>query len=254
MIANQIMPSMRGAQFLEMVRASNPNVLTVLCSGHSEEDETQMQGMAELRLPKPITLAELSGSIRALLDARAGRKLRVTRGEDGVTALEEDGKKTSWRVVSRQHRPSKAALKDAGERAKRDVVRVTWAVPLLGRREVGHLWAFFPTGVRTTLAGIVNAPWKMGDDRRNLIEGPFNQELLTGVLPPLISAEWRQLQDPSDPSGILDTLPARGKEARSWADEVLNRPVFMPSEQLHPSPTQMASSPSHQNCGFTRPA
>lgn len=154
------------------------------------------------------------------------RRLRVDRQKNGVLTLDEDGKKTSWRVISRKHQPSQRALADAGERAHREVVRVSWAVPLQGRKEVGQLWAFFPTEDRTTLAGIVNAPWKMGDDRRNLLDGAFNLELLTEVLPQMVAASWHQLFDPADAAAVLDVLPARGKEARSWADDVLNRPIF----------------------------
>ena len=67
-IADQIMPNMRGSEFLEIVKALNPKALTVLCSGHGEEDPAQEQ--AELCLPKPITLAELTGSLRGKLSAR----------------------------------------------------------------------------------------------------------------------------------------------------------------------------------------
>ena len=65
-IADQIMPDMRGAEFLELLKTYNPNIPAVLCSGHGEEDVAQ----AELCLSKPISLAELAASIRTILDVR----------------------------------------------------------------------------------------------------------------------------------------------------------------------------------------
>jgi hypothetical protein len=172
-------------------------------------------------------------------EAHIERSLRVSTRRDGSLALLTDGKESVWRVATRQHRPSKAALEDAGELAHRESIKVWWAVPMTNRLAVGQLWAFFPTEDRTTLAGIINAPWKMGDDRRNLLPGQFNHEILTEVLPALISSEWHQLVDAEDPCSVLDVLPARGREARSWADDVLNEPVF---RKLHTIPSLPESS------------
>lgn len=157
---------------------------------------------------------------------KVNRRIKVKRKASGVVSLEDDTKKAEWRVVSRQHKPSATALADAGELARRELITVWWAVPLSSRTGVGQFWAFFPTEDRTTFAGIVNAPWKMGDDRRNLLPGRFNQEILTDVLPAIVTSEWMKLLDADDPGSILDLLPARGKEARSWADDKLNAPVI----------------------------
>ncbi|MTB89043.1 DEAD/DEAH box helicase family protein [Aeromicrobium senzhongii] len=159
------------------------------------------------------------------------RVLTVSQEADGVltlsdTAAEDKDKSVRWRVARREHRPSRAALEDAGDLAHRETISVAWAVPLGGRDHVGRFWAFFPTEERTTLSGIVNAPWKLTDDRRHLLPGAFNEEILTEVLPEVVASEWPHLQRSSDPSWALDLLPARGREERSWADGVLNRPVF----------------------------
>ncbi|MGF9755071.1 DEAD/DEAH box helicase family protein [Microvirga sp. 0TCS3.31] len=154
------------------------------------------------------------------------RVIRVRETDGGALTLDDDGTASVWRVAVAQHRPSKRALEDAGELAHRDTISVWWAVPLRGRAAVGRFWAFFPTEDRTTLSGIVNAPWKMGDDRRNLLPGRFNEEILAEVLPALMSREWHHLVDPEDPASVLDVLPARGRESRSWADDVANEPVF----------------------------
>jgi superfamily II DNA or RNA helicase len=178
----------------------------------------------------PAEFVLFSPHVRALdlVDSAADRprQVRLTEMGEGVLQLEDGSDKSSWRVVTATHRPSAKAAKDAGELANRENITLHWAVPLQNRSKIGHFWAFFPTESYTTLSGIINAPWKLSDDRRNLLEGPFNEELLKDVLPNLVAASFGSLADPSDPAGVLDLLPARGKEIRSWGDEVINGPVF----------------------------
>ena len=156
------------------------------------------------------------------------RTLGLNASKDGTLVLEADGRESSWRVYSQEHTPSEEALKDAGELAHRERIRVWWAAPVRNRTPDGRLWAFFPTDDRTTLSGIVNAPWKLSDDRLRMLEGAFNREILTQVLPALVAKAWPDLRDPRDPAGMLDVLPSRGRgqEARGWADDTLNEPVF----------------------------
>ncbi len=84
-------------------------------------------------------------------------------------------------LFSTVYAPSEEALHDAGEMTNRERVPIHWALPLEGRTGPGVLWAFFPTEYETTLSGIVNAPWKTTSERRNLLEGVFNEELLSVV-------------------------------------------------------------------------
>lgn len=158
----------------------------------------------------------------------AEREIRLEQGPGpGELILRDSGQEsTRWRVARRVHRPSAEALRDAGRLAHRETIEVSWAVPLSGRDGLGQFWAFFPTQDRTTLSGIVNAPWKLSDDRRNLLPGAFNDEILRVVLPEIVASEWPHLQRTSDPSWPLDLLPARGREVRSWADGRLNEPVY----------------------------
>ena len=62
--------------------------------------------------------------------------------------------------------------------ANREIIRLQWAVPVRARQRIGGLWAYFPTLEETTLSGVINAPWKLNDDRTRVIEGPFNREIL----------------------------------------------------------------------------
>ena len=150
------------------------------------------------------------------------RQIRSTRdGEEFV--LTGDGAETRWRVFSVEHEPSDAARQDAGAMANRDRIPLVWAVPTRrGRR--GEFWAFFPTLDQTTLSGVVNAPWKLNEDRTRIIDGPFNAELIERLslmvvenLPALCPAE--------DPGVVLELMPARGREAAGWADAELTRAV-----------------------------
>lgn len=147
--------------------------------------------------------------------------------------LEEDGRGDNWRVFSVDHTPSEAARKDAGFMADREKVRVTWAVPANPRGRRGELWAYFPTDEETTLSGVVNAPWKLSDDRMHLIKGPFNRELLLEACD-LVLHHLDELVPKADPGLLLEILPARGREAPNWADKTISDTINE-SAPLHPS-------------------
>lgn len=199
-------------------------VVRVPLDHDAKELEQSMEGF-----PAEFMLFSPQARELVLHNARNGarRRVTVTAAGDGVLELTTGDETSEWIVVTRAHKPSRRALADAGELARREVVHVTWAVPRTGgRRQDGQFWAYFPTEDRSTLAGIVNAPWKLSEDRRRLLDGAFNKELLTEVLPSMVSSVWHRIHDSRHPQRILDVLPGRGKEMRSWADQVLNEPVF----------------------------
>ena len=111
------------------------------------------------------------------------RVIQLTQDDDRWT-LEEQGDEAgsrSWRVFAREHQPESGVKDDGGTMADRDRLPVNWAVPL-DRAPLGQIWAFFPTREQTTLSGVLNAPWKLNEDRTGLIEGPFNEELLRVIV------------------------------------------------------------------------
>lgn len=155
----------------------------------------------------------------------------LTRGWTATRAgsrveLESASRSEGWSVFRRQHSPSPVARADAGEIAGRDRIHVVWAVPDRGRAAAGQFWAFFPTNSRTTLSGIINAPFKTTEDRHDILDGPYNREILEQVLPGMVAEHLRELVEPDDPCSIIEILPARGREIRSWADDSLNVPVM----------------------------
>lgn len=157
--------------------------------------------------------------------AGASRRFKASKKANRVTLTTPDGDR-EWLVVSAEHVPSARALESAGHSARRDSVSVSWALPLSGAVGVGRLSAYFPVKSDTTLSGRVNAPWKLSDDRINVIECLFNQEILENVVPALVVAARKDLVADGAYGRYIDVLPARGKEARSWADKVLNEPVY----------------------------
>lgn len=150
---------------------------------------------------------------------------RASRAGNRVI-LESDDKTAAWHVIRVAHQPTEAARKDAGEITGRGSIELSWAVPEKGRTKVGAFWSYFPTTSQTSLAGIVNAPFKTNEDRHDILNGLYNREIL-GVLPRLVASCLPELVDPTDPGSILDILPARGKEIRSWADGYINELVMI---------------------------
>jgi len=152
------------------------------------------------------------------------RSLTLERLKKGRFKLKNDQLESLWRVSMEVHEPSETARKAGGYAADRDEVPVYWAVPD-GGGGVGEFWAFFPTKERTTLSGVLNAPWQLDPARVALIDGPFNKELL-GVAAQLVVEKLPDSVTKDDPGVVLEIIPARGRETRGWADETLGNLVY----------------------------
>ncbi|MDV2978192.1 UNVERIFIED_CONTAM: DEAD/DEAH box helicase family protein [Actinomycetes bacterium ARC8] len=133
-----------------------------------------------------------------------------------------------WLLFNHRHKVSSAAAIDAGTIFAREEVDVAWAVPLSvgNKRELGTVWNYFPTEHRLSLRGIVNAAFKMNEDRVNMLENLYNKEILEKAVPRMVAGALSFLSTSQDPSAHFDILPSRQKESRSWADKVLNSPVM----------------------------
>lgn len=146
-------------------------------------------------------------------------------GEHGMRLLGADGDDSSdWLVWHRTHRPSVEALAEVGEALRREEVRVSYAAPLDDASSLGRFWAYFPLQDVTSTRGIHNAPWRINDDRTNLLAGTFNDELLE-VIGDMVVAALPALSDPQDPARHFDYLPARGREAPNQADKYLTETI-----------------------------
>jgi superfamily II DNA or RNA helicase len=158
---------------------------------------------------------------------------------DGEFVLAGDDGETRWRVFSVEHTLSDEARLDAGAMAERDRIPIVWAVPTRGAGR-GEFWAFFPISDRTTLSGVVNAPWKLSDDRTTMIPGPFNDELVHRASL-LVLDHLEVLCRPDDPGVLLELMPARGREALSWADEKLSDYVNDLARSARSAPNQIGA-------------
>lgn len=164
------------------------------------------------------------------------RSIKVSRQYENVR-LNIDGSLSTWHIFETTHRPSAEARKEAGELAEREELPLIWAVPLAGAARRQNLWAFFPTEFKTTITGILNAPWKTNEDRQNLLTGLFNEELLKSAAR-LIIDNVHTLARENDPGLYLDAMPARGREAHNWADEKLTEYVYERGSQSPSVPDQ----------------
>lgn len=143
------------------------------------------------------------------------------------TKQDRDDTTQEWRVFQDTHEFSETARNSAGVISGRDRAQVRWAVPMSGPGgSLGQVWTYFPTTSSTTLSGIVNAAFKMNEDRHNLLAGLYNEEILARTIPKIVANAVPHIHDPQQPSRVLQVLPARGKEDRSWADGVINKPIW----------------------------
>jgi superfamily II DNA or RNA helicase len=221
-------------------------------------DREETAGLAEQMEGFPSQFLLFSPHVEKLVldneEKQERRTVTATRDEQEVVL--DDGSESRWRVFATEHHPSSVAKQDGGAMANRDRIPLVWAVPTRSGRR-GEFWAFFPTLEQTTLSGVVNAPWKLNEDRTRVIEGPFNGELLQR-LSNLVIENLPALCSPADPGVLLDLMPARGREAAGWADAQLTARVNELAKTSRSLPDQEAtlrlpSELSLQPDGIPRP-
>lgn len=161
---------------------------------------------------------------------RADRLDDTTVDLHAVESLPDSTRRTKtvrWRVFSAEHRPSPRAAVFAGIRNSRDELTVQWAIsPEGSSASKGELWSHFPTASTLAVRGIVNAQFQTADDRHDIINGEYNEEILAKTLPAVIAAGLPEVADPSAPSRHFGWLPSRDREFDGWADEKSNDAVM----------------------------
>lgn len=135
-----------------------------------------------------------------------------------------------WLVDERMHAPSPAARREVGEAISRNEIKVSIAMPVRPRRanpeagdagtQVGQFWSYFPLQDRTSATAFFNAPWSVNDDRTTLLRNGYNREILA-TLAGMFVEMLPRISGELDPAAHLDYLPARGREAIYFGDEVL---------------------------------
>ena len=165
--------------------------------------------------------------VSSLRVVRAGDVVEIRcddLGEGRFRVHDAEGEASEWLVWRQSHRPSEAALAEVGQAIARPQVTVSYAAPLAETQQLGQFWAYFPLAEVTSTRGILNAPWHVTDDRTNLIEGVFNEEILD-VVTELVVAALPSLATEADPARHLDYLPARPREADNFADRWLTSTI-----------------------------
>ncbi|MFE9963769.1 sacsin N-terminal ATP-binding-like domain-containing protein [Streptomyces sp. 900116325] len=141
---------------------------------------------------------------------------------DGRFRIERpDGDHDEWHVENRMHAPGSAARAEVGEAVSRDQVKVTVAVPArFTQLRTGEFWSYFPLQDKTSASALFNAPWSVNDDRTTLLENTYNREMLA-CLSEMFVDLLPKVSSTDDPAAHLEYMPARGREAHSFGDEVL---------------------------------
>lgn len=167
-----------------------------------------------------LFVPKVSG-IAITLDSEPPREYRCQNLDAPVMRLlDGSGSSVDYVVLQKTHEPSDEALSEVGRAIRRKEVQVTYAASLDDAQQLGKFWAYYPLQDATSARGIHNAPWRINDDRTNLLEGKFNDELLD-VLAGLIVEALPHLRTAEDPARHFDYLPARGREATYAADQRL---------------------------------
>ena len=147
-----------------------------------------------------LTLDKAEAAREFVLEKRRGA-LRLDTGE-GLSR---------WRRFETTHRLSAEARGDRPLHDDSGDVPIRWAVPLDRLDEPGQFWAFFPTGTASPVAGILNAPWKTGEGRLNLLPGPYNDELIDAAAG-MIAENLHKLATADGSAQHPDVLP-RGERS-----------------------------------------
>lgn len=237
-------PVLRMARPLDQVRAAKQDTVlaellkwaTTVVRLPLHPDKVGVLARDIQRFPSEFCLFSPHVGTVTLEDRRADRAMKrqiFQRVSGDAHSIQEERSSgaaatTVWRVFTRTHKPSKEALRSAGELHDRPEVDISWAVPDRAGREgrLGEFWAYFPTRYKTTLRGIVNAPWKTSEDRQNLYgANSFNDEMIRAVADLVVDA-FPVLSKEDDPAAYLDVTPARGREEPQWASEDLVEAIW----------------------------
>ena len=182
-----------------------------------------------------------------LEDRSSQLKRSVAAERDGVRiSIREEGVSEDWLVFDAEVPLDEQARSRAGKLADREDATVKWAVRPGGGRELGQFWSYFPTDDETTLRGVLNAPWLLSEDRRRLVDGPYNEALLDGAAELVLDSLEALREHETDATTYLELMPGRGREPRCWADDRITETTnelmrFQPSVPLIDGELELAA-------------
>ena len=198
-----------------------------------------------------LLFVEHVGCLVLETDNQEAARIVALNHEEDRRNLDDGGRITQWAIGKRIHQLSSDAKSDRRTLDDSDEVPIWWAVPVNRLNEPGKFWAFFPTNTQSLLAGVLNAPWKTNEDRQNLLQGPYNDELIEAAAE-LVADMLLNLSTPEDPARHLDALPRRWETGdtphsdrlRTCLYSVLqNRPVVPDQDGRLRAASDLACSP-----------
>jgi hypothetical protein len=132
-----------------------------------------------------------------------------------------NGDNEEWYVETRDHEPGPEARAEVGEAVSRNRVAITIAMPARhAQLRTGEFWSYFPLQDKTSASAIFNAPWSINDDRTTLLKNTYNLEILVELADMFVQM-LPKVSGGDDPAAHLDYMPARGREAQFFGDEIL---------------------------------
>ena len=213
---------------LERLMRSSTNVVRAnLTQGAYERLEDQLE-----EFPSEFLL--LADRVRKVVlinsEKRARREINVERNGKYLELI-EDAASSRWLRFEAIHALVQEALDNRRSVDEDDAVKVTWLVPTAPGRGPGGFWAYFPTEEECLISGILNAPWKLNEDRTSLLDDPYNRDLIEAAANLVADSLW-ELSTDEDPGRHLDALPRREDVGDRGPAIQLRRGIY---EELHSS-------------------
>jgi len=73
-VSDEVMPHVRGSELLRWIKVLRPEIITVLCTGYSENDEDALTDCVDIFLLKPVDAAGIAKRLRNFIDAGAAKE------------------------------------------------------------------------------------------------------------------------------------------------------------------------------------
>lgn len=212
----------RHDRVLQDLMAWAVNIVKLPLTSGAKDDLSQQ--MVEFPAEFLLFVAHV-GSLALIDDSGAVSRVLALEQVDDDYLLADGDATSQWRLFERAHRLSNDARADQRPGDDRTEVPVWWAAPVDRLNRPGRFWAFFPTATASLVPGILNAPWKTNEDRQNLLDGRYNDELIA-TSAALIADALPLIQTTDDPARHLDALPRRHEAGDSHQADFLRERLF----------------------------
>ncbi len=160
--------------------------------------------------------ATVSIDLGYVLDDKEYKKqLALEINEDSTVVLVNGDESTKWRRIKTDVEiDNEEALADATHihaRENNGSYPLIWAIPEKSSTS-GKFWAFFPLNTETHIPGILNAPWKINNDRSGLVDSGLWNTTLMKAAAGLVIKTIPELATDDDPGKVLDYFPRQCNE------------------------------------------